>query len=146
ITRATDNGARLLQSGEPSGPTGQVLPPHVLTGGNRVATAAEEVFGPVATIIRATDEAEALQLANDTDYGLSSAVYTSDADRGLRFALEIDAGMTHINDTTVNDEINTAFGGEKDSGVGRFGGEWAIDEFTTDRWISVQHEPRQYPL
>src|SRR5699024_7632798 len=79
ITRATDNGARLLQSGEPSGPTGQVLPPHVLTGGNRVATAAEEVFGPVATIIRATDEAEALRLANDTDYGLSSAVYTSDA-------------------------------------------------------------------
>ena len=146
INRATDDGARLLVSGEPSGPTGQVLPPHVLTGGNDVATAAEEVFGPVATIIKAGGEQEALRIANDTAYGLSSGVYTGDAGRGLRFALDIDAGMTHVNDTTVNDEINTAFGGEKDSGIGRFGGEWAIEEFTTDRWISVQHQPRQFPL
>lgn len=146
ISRAVDDGARLLVSGEPSGPTGRVLPPHVLTGGNDVATAAEEVFGPVATIIRVDGEQEALRVANDTAYGLSSAVYTGDSDRGLRFALNVDAGMTHINDTTVNDEINTAFGGEKESGIGRFGGEWAIDEFTTDRWISVQHQPRRFPL
>src|SRR5699024_3937457 len=146
ISRATDDGARPLVSGEPSGPTGQGLPPHVRTGENAVATAAEEGFGPGATIIKAVGEQEALRIANDTPYGLSSGVYTGDTGRGLRFALDIDAGMTLINDTTVNDEINTAFGGEKDSGIGRFGGEWAIEEFTTDRWISVQHQPRQFPL
>ncbi|OBB77829.1 aldehyde dehydrogenase family protein [Mycobacterium sp. 852014-52144_SCH5372336] len=55
-------------------------------------------------------------------------------------------GMTHVNDAPVNDDANTAFGGEKASGIGRFGGQWAIDEFTTEHWISVQHEPRQYAI
>lgn len=146
VSRAVDDGAQLRLSGEPGGPTGRVLPPHVLTGGNDVTTAAEEVFGPVATIIRADGEQQALALANDTEYGLSSAVFTADAERGLRFALRTDAGMTHVNDTSVNDEINTAFGGEKGSGLGRFGGEWAIEEFTTDHWISVQHARRSYPI
>lgn len=144
VTRAVDDGAQLLLAGDPSGPTGQVLPPHVLTGGNGVATAAEEVFGPVATIIRADDEHEALRLANDTSYGLSSAVFTSDVEHGMEFALGVEAGMTHVNDTTVNDELNTAFGGEKDSGLGRFGGDWALEEFTTEHWISVQHRARSY--
>ncbi|WP_433868850.1 aldehyde dehydrogenase family protein [Saccharopolyspora sp. CA-218241] len=142
VSRATSQGARLLVSGEPGGPSGQLLPPHVLTGGNDVATADEEVFGPVATVVRAEDEQHALDLANDTEYGLSSAVFTGDAERGVRFALAVRAGMTHVNDTTINDEPNTAFGGEKNSGVGRFGGEWAIEEFTTDHWVSVQHRPR----
>lgn len=146
VARAVDGGAELLVSGEPGGPSGQVLPPHVLTGGPGIATAAEEVFGPVATIVRAEDEQDALRLANDTEYGLSSAVYTRDVERGLRFALQVRAGMTHVNDTTINDEPNTAFGGEKASGVGRFGGEWAIEEFTTDHWVSVQHSPRDLRL
>jgi aldehyde dehydrogenase (NAD+) len=54
--------------------------------------------------------------------------------------------MTHVNDAPLNDEPNTAFGGVKASGIGRFGGHWAIDEFTVDHWISVQHQPREYPL
>jgi acyl-CoA reductase-like NAD-dependent aldehyde dehydrogenase len=54
--------------------------------------------------------------------------------------------MTHVNDMTVNDEPNTAFGGEKASGIGRFGGTWAIEEFTTDHWVSVQQTPRRYPF
>jgi aldehyde dehydrogenase (NAD+) len=61
-------------------------------------------------------------------------------------AKRLEAGMTHINDWTVNVEANTAFGGEKQSGVGRFGGDWATDEFTTAHWISVQDNPRAYPL
>ncbi|PRX46577.1 4-hydroxybenzaldehyde dehydrogenase [Prauserella shujinwangii] len=146
IDRAVSGGADLLLSGEPGGPTGQVLPPHVLAGSNDVATAAEEVFGPVATIVRADDEIHALQLANDTEYGLSSAVFTEDVERGVAFALRVRAGMTHVNDTTINDEPNTAFGGEKASGVGRFGGAWAIEEFTTDHWVSVQHTRRDLPL
>jgi aldehyde dehydrogenase (NAD+) len=111
-----------------------------------VATAREEVFGPVMTVIRAGDDAEALRLANDTAYGLSSAVFSSDVDRAVRFARRIEAGMTHINDSPVNDDVNTAFGGEKASGIGRFGGQWAIDEFTTEHWISVQHRPREYAI
>ncbi|MHA6803453.1 aldehyde dehydrogenase family protein [Salinifilum ghardaiensis] len=146
VSRATDDGATVVVSGDATGPSGLVLPPHVLTGGNDVATAAEEVFGPVATIVPAEDEQHALRLANDTEHGLSSAVFTGDAERGVRFARQVRAGMTHVNDTTVNDEPNTAFGGEEASGRGRFGGGWAIEEFTADHWISVQHTPRDLRL
>jgi aldehyde dehydrogenase (NAD+) len=116
----------------------------VLTAGNDVATAEQEVFGPVATIIRAEDEDDALGIANDTELGLSSAVFTADAERGVRFALRLEAGMTHVNDQPVNDEPHNAFGGEKESGIGRFGGDWAIEEFTTDHWVSVQHTRRDF--
>jgi len=146
LARARGDGARQLVGGDPSGPSGLLLPPHVLLGGNDVATAREEVFGPVITILRAEDEEHALRLANDTEYGLSSAVFTRDSERGVRFALRVDAGMTHVNDAPVNDEANTAFGGEKASGVGRFGGRWALEEFTTDHWVTVQHTPRRYPI
>jgi aldehyde dehydrogenase (NAD+) len=54
--------------------------------------------------------------------------------------------MSHVNDSPVNDDANTAFGGEKASGVGRFGGHWAIDEFTTDHWVSIQHQRREYAI
>jgi aldehyde dehydrogenase (NAD+) len=111
-----------------------------------VATAREEVFGPVITIIRADGDEDALRIANDTEYGLSSAVFSRDTDRAVRFARRIQAGMTHVNGSPVNDDANTAFGGEKASGLGRFGGHWAIDEFTTEHWVSVQHQPRDYPL
>jgi aldehyde dehydrogenase (NAD+) len=146
LERARAWGARQLVGGEPGGPTGLLLPPHVLLAGNNVATSREEVFGPVVTIIRARDEADALSIANDTEYGLSSAVFTRDIERGVRFALRVDAGMTHVNDSPVNDDANTAFGGTKASGIGLFGGRWAIDEFTTEHWVSVQHAPREYPI
>lgn len=144
VTRAVEDGAELLLGGEPTGPTGQVLPPHVLVGDNTVTTAAEEVFGPVATVIRAEDEEHALALANDTRYGLSSGVYSRDQERGLRFALRVHAGMTHVNDTTVNDDVHIAFGGEKHSGLGRFGGDWVVDAFTRLHWVSLQHVPRDF--
>jgi aldehyde dehydrogenase (NAD+) len=97
-------------------------------------------------LIRADDEAHALQLANDTPYGLSSAVFTGDLGRGLRFAQQVEAGMTHVNDQPVNDLPFSPFGGEKNSGIGRFNGRWAVDAFTTDHWITVQHVPRRYPV
>lgn len=146
VQRAQQQGAEVVLSGEPFGPTGLCLPPQVLTGGNDVATAREEVFGPVMTVIRADGEDDALRLANDTEYGLSSAVFSRDVDRAVRFGRRVQAGMTHVNDSPVNDDANTAFGGEKGSGIGRFGGQWAVDEFTTDHWISVQHQPRQYAI
>ena len=146
VARAREDGAEQLLGGEPTGPLGSVLPAHVLLGSNDVATARQEVFGPVVTIIRADGEDDALAIANDTEYGLSSAVFTEDTERGVRFALRVRAGMTHVNDSPLNDENNTAFGGEKESGLGRFGGEWAIEEFTTDHWVSVQHTKRRFPF
>ncbi len=146
LARALEEGAEQLLGGEVQGDAGLVLPPHVLLGTNDVATAREEVFGPVITIIRADGEEDALRIANDTEYGLSSSVFTRDVERGHRFALRVQAGMTHVNDAPVNDDANTAFGGEKASGIGRFGGQWAIEEFTTDHWVSVQHEAREYPI
>ena len=113
IERAVAQGAHVVVGGDPTGPAGLALPPHVLLGDNDVATAQEEVFGPVITIIRAEDDTDALRLANDTSYGLSSAVFTRDAERGVRLAHGINAGMTHINDSPLNDEPHLAFGGEK---------------------------------
>lgn len=106
----------------------------------------EEIFGPVVGIIKADDEAHALELANDTEFGLSSAVFTTDLQRGINFARGIEAGMTHVNDITVNDEAHVMFGGEKNSGLGRFNGEWAIEEFTTDHWVSVGDGTDAYPI
>lgn len=80
----------------------------------------------------------------DTEYGLPSGVYTRDTDRGLRFALRMQAGMTHVNDMTVHDDAHVAFGGEKVSGLGRFGGDRVVDEFTTHHWVSFRHAPRGF--
>ena len=146
LGRSRQEGAEQLLGGEAFGPAGLALPPHLLLAGNDVAVAREEVFGPVVTVIRAADADEAVAIANDTEYGLSSAIFCGELERGVELAKRLEAGMTHVNDSPVNDEANTAFGGVKASGVGRFGGHWAIEEFTTDHWISVQHRRREYPL
>jgi acyl-CoA reductase-like NAD-dependent aldehyde dehydrogenase len=144
IATAIAEGAKVLVSNEPQG---NVMPPHVFADVTAdMEIAREEIFGPLVGIQCARDEEHALELANMSEYGLSSAVFTENLDRGVRFARRIHAGMTHINDIPVNDEPNAPFGGEKNSGLGRFNGDWAIEEFTTDHWISVQHKPRQYPF
>lgn len=144
VSRAKEEGARAVVEGEAKG---NLLPPHVFADVTAdMEIAREEIFGPLVGIQRARDEAHALMLANDSEYGLSSAVFTKDLERGARFARQIKAGMTHVNDIPVNDEAHAPFGGEKNSGLGRFNGEWAIEEFTTDHWISVQMTPRTYPF
>ena len=144
IAQARRDGAKLALGGEPKG---QLLPPHVYTDVSpQCSLARDESFGPIVPILRARDEADALALANATDYGLSSAVFSGDLERGVRFAEAVEAGMTHVNDMSVQDEPHTPFGGEKNSGIGRFGGEWIIEEFTAAHWISVQHTPRSYPF
>jgi aldehyde dehydrogenase (NAD+) len=143
IEEARGSGLAELVGGDASG---LVLPPHVFGDvPNEHPLAREEIFGPIAPLIRAHGEEHALELANDTTYGLSSAVFTRNAEHGLRFARRVQAGMTHINDQPVNDLPFSPFGGEKNSGIGRFNGRWAVDAFTTDHWITVQHTPRQYP-
>jgi benzaldehyde dehydrogenase (NAD) len=106
----------------------------------------EESFGPVVAVIRASDEAQAIALANDTEYGLSAAVFTRDTARGLRVAKQIKSGMCHINGSTVHDEAQMPFGGVKASGYGRFGGKAGIDAFTELRWITVETQPGHFPI
>ncbi|MDF2692064.1 MAG: Aldehyde dehydrogenase [Labilithrix sp.] len=137
-------GAHVILRGQVSG---LVLSPIVLSEvTNDMPAAREEVFGPVASIIRFDGEDEAVRLANDTEFGLASALFTRDGERGVRLARRIEAGMTHINDWPVNDEASAAFSGEKASGLGHVGGPWALDEVTTTHWISVQETRRHYPI
>ena len=144
IEKARAEGARQVVGGEPRG---QVLPPHVfIDATNDMSSARDELFGPVVPIIKVRGEEEALAVANATSYGLSAAVVTRDVERGLRFAMRVEAGMTHVNDSPVNDIATSPFGGEKNSGIGRYNGQWAIEEFTTPHWISVQHVPGRYPF
>lgn len=106
----------------------------------------EETFGPVKAIVRVSGEEAAVACANDTAYGLSSAVIGADVSRALRVAARIQSGICHINGATVHDEPQMPFGGVKDSGYGRFGGKPGIEAFTDARWVSVQTTPRQYPF
>jgi vanillin dehydrogenase len=106
----------------------------------------EESFGPIVTVVRVSGVDEAVRVANDTEYGLSSAVFGRDIPRALGVAKRIEAGICHINAPTVHDEPQMPFGGTKASGYGRFGGKAAIDEFTELRWITVQTGPRHYPF
>ena len=105
-----------------------------------------ETFGPVATIEVVNNEDEAVARANDTSYGLSSGIITSDPDRGMALANRIEAGIVHVNDQPVHDEPQMPFGGVKDSGWGRFGGTFAMEEFTELRWITVQTGRRPFPF
>lgn len=123
------------------------MSPVILTNvTNDMPIAENEIFGPVACIIKAQDEAHAIDIANDSPYGLSGSVFTADVHRGVEVGKKIKTGMIHINDQSVNDEAHVSFGGEKESGIGRFNGEWAIDKFTTTKWIGVQNGYREYPI
>lgn len=144
IERAKREGATVLLEGDAQGLT---IPPHVFGDVTEdMEISREEIFGPVIGIQRARDDEHALELANGTEFGLSSAVFSGNLARAHQFASKIRAGMVHINDMSVNDEAHMPFGGEKNSGLGRFNGEWAVDEFTTVQWVSVQQQPREYPF
>lgn len=107
---------------------------------------AEESFGPVVTVVRVSGIDEAVRVANDTEYGLSAAVFGQDVNRAMAVARRIESGICHINGPTVHDEAQMPFGGVKDSGYGRFGGKAGINEFTELRWITVQDGPLHYPF
>ncbi len=107
---------------------------------------AEESFGPIAVIVRAKDLEDAVHIANDTEYGLSAAVFGRDISRAYQIAGRIQSGICHINGPTVQDEAQMPFGGVKGSGYGRFGGKAAIAEFTDLRWITTQLTHRHYPI
>ncbi|MBX9590413.1 MAG: aldehyde dehydrogenase family protein [Hyphomonadaceae bacterium] len=144
VLDAVSKGARLVAGGQVSG---TLINAHVLdhvTPDMRIYE--EESFGPVTTVVRVKGDDEAVRIANDTSYGLSSAVFSRDVNRAFAVARRIDAGICHINGPTVHDEAQMPFGGVKDSGYGRFGGKAAINEFTELRWITIQSGHRHYPF
>jgi len=144
VDDAVAKGARLLCGGRAEG---AFYEPTVLAGvveGMEVYR--EETFGPLVSIIRARDAEHALEIANDSCYGLSSAVITNDLQRAFDLALRLEAGMVHINDSSIYDEPHVPFGGIKDSGFGREGGRWSMEEMTETKWITVQLGQRHFPF
>jgi acyl-CoA reductase-like NAD-dependent aldehyde dehydrogenase len=144
IDDATAKGAKLIAGGKAD----SVLMPATVVDGVTAAMNLyrDESFGPIVAIIRAKDEADAIRLANDSEYGLSAAVFTRDTARGLRVARQIRSGMCHVNGPTVHDEAQMPFGGVGASGYGRFGGKAGIDQFTELRWITLETLPGHFPI
>jgi vanillin dehydrogenase len=144
IDDALAKGAKLLTGGEIDG---NVMSPAVLTGVSPgMECYAEETFGPLAAIYCATDFDDALRLANDTSYGLSSGIITNDLQKAFDFALRIDAGAVHINDNSFDDDPNAPFGGVKGSGHGRENGRYSINDMTEVKWVTVQLGERPLPF
>jgi vanillin dehydrogenase len=145
VNEAAAHGARILCGADGDGSTvmkgivvDKVTPD--------MALFREESFGPQVSITRVKSAEEAIKLANDTEYGLSAALFTRDIARGIELARRIESGICHINGPTVHDEAQMPFGGVKASGYGRFGGKAGVNEFTELRWITIQTTPRHYPF
>src|SRR3954468_8946640 len=144
VEDAVSKGAEVVTGGSADGPC---FAPTVLKGVTPdMRIYSEESFGPAVSIVPVDGVDDAVRVANDTEYGLSSAVFTSDVAAGLEVARRLETGMCHVNDTTVHDEPQMPFGGVKASGWGRFGGNAAVEEFTELRWITVQDQPRDCPI
>jgi acyl-CoA reductase-like NAD-dependent aldehyde dehydrogenase len=144
IEDAKTKGARVLAGGEADGPC---IKPTVLadvTPDMRIYH--EESFGPVVGLVKVNSRDEAVEVANDTEYGLAAAVFSRDVPAAMDVARRIQSGICHVNGSTVHDEPQMPFGGVKASGWGRFGGQAALEEFTELRWLSVQRGNRQYPI
>lgn len=144
IKDAVDKGANLLAGGTSEGTIMNATVLDRVTPDMRIY--AEESFGPIVAVMRVRGVEEAIRIANDTEYGLSAAVFGRDISRALAVAKRIDSGICHINGPTVHDEPQMPFGGVKSSGYGRFGGKAAINEFTELRWITIETGPGHYPF
>ena len=144
VTDAVAGGAKVLAGGEAVGPCFQATLVSDVPAGSELADL--ETFGPVAAIEIVDSPEEAVERANATSYGLSSGIITSNPDRGFALAQQIEAGIVHVNDQPVGDEPQMPFGGVKDSGFGRFGGQAVVDEFTELRWITVQSGTHPFPF
>ena len=144
IDDAVAKGARLVCGGELDG---SILQPTLLDNVDAsMRLYREESFGPVAVVLRGEGDEALLALANDSEFGLSSAIFSRDASRALALAQRVESGICHINGPTVHDEAQMPFGGVKSSGYGSFGSRTAIDQFTQLRWVTLQHGSRHYPI
>ena len=128
-------GAKVLVEGRTEG--NLVFPWLLGEVRNDMPAAKNEMFGPIACVLRARDEEEAVALANDTPYGLSGSVFGRDVYHAMQVARRLESGMVHVNDQSIGDEAHVMFGGEKESGLGRFNGTWVLEKFTTEQWLAV---------
>ena len=144
VEDAVAKGARVLAGGEAVGPCFQATVLADVPADSELAQ--EETFGPVLAVEVVGDADEAVERANATSYGLSAGIITSDPDKGFALAQRLESGIVHVNDQPVGDEPQMPFGGVKDSGWGRFGGQAVIDEFTELRWITVQSGTHPFPF
>lgn len=113
--------------------------PTVLTGVTPdMLVYAEETFGPVVSVYPIASIDEAIERANDSRFGLSAAIYTQDITDAMRFAMEVESGMVHINGSSLHDEPHVPFGGAKESGYGREGTEEDMETMTEWKWITIQ--------
>jgi succinate-semialdehyde dehydrogenase/glutarate-semialdehyde dehydrogenase len=136
VADATSHGARIVCGGSPHARGGLYFQPTVLadvTPGMMITR--EETFGPVTPLVRFADEAEALQMANDTEFGLAAYLYSRDSERIWRVAAAIEAGMIGINSGLISNEV-APFGGVKQSGIGREGSIYGIDEYLEMKYLS----------
>jgi vanillin dehydrogenase len=141
---ATEKGAKVVLGGTHEG---QFYHPTVLTGVTPdMRIYHEESFGPVVSLIRADDSEDALRIANDTEYGLAAAVITNDMQKALDLSMRLESGMVHVNDTTISDEPHVPFGGTKNSGFGREGGRYSLEELTEVKWVTMQMGKRAFPF
>jgi acyl-CoA reductase-like NAD-dependent aldehyde dehydrogenase len=141
---AVAKGARVVTGGDADG---LLLTPTIVADVTpEMRIYSEESFGPIVTMVAVDGADEAVRVANDTEYGLSAAVFGRDVPGAMAVARQIQSGICHINGATVHDEPQMPFGGVKASGWGRFGGHAAIEEFTELRWMTVQEGGRHYPI
>ncbi|WP_050033147.1 aldehyde dehydrogenase family protein [Halorubrum halophilum] len=151
VEETVDAGATLETGGETADLDGVddslIVRPTVLSGvTNDMAAACNEHFGPIAPVIPFSDVDEAVEIANDTEYGLSGAVHAGDLSVAKEIAGRMETGNVHINDQPINDEAHVPFSGVGASGVGEYNSDAFLQEITETKWISVQHEPREYPF
>lgn len=144
VKDAVEKGAELMHGGTYNG---RVYQPTVLGGVHpAMRIYHEETFGPVASIISVKDEKEALQVANDTKYGLSAGLVTNDISKALYLAERLEAGMVHVNNGSIDADAACPFGGCKSSGQGREGGNYSLEAMTQVKWVTIQKSQKQYPF
>ncbi len=137
VTGTVDEGGRVVVGGSRPDRQGYYYEPTVLVDVPLgAAILGEEIFGPVAPVVTFTDEAEAVRMANDTEYGLVSYIYTGDLARGLRLSEALDSGMVGLNRGLVSDPA-APFGGTKQSGVGREGGHEGMLDYLESKYVAV---------
>jgi len=128
------------------GVQGRFVEPTIMTGVTPdMKLYQDETFGPVVPVIPFSSDEEAVAIANDTEYGLSSGIITANEERALRMARVLETGSCHVNCSSINDEPHVPFGGSKASGLGNHGGRWSVETFSQTRWITLDRGGRPYP-
>jgi len=140
---AVAKGAKIVFGGKISG---RFVEPTIVTNvTSDMRIWRDETFGPVVVVAAFRHDAEAIEMNNDTEYGLSAGIITANEYRAMEIAHQLETGMCHVNCSPVNDEAHVAFGGSKASGQGRYGGKWSLESFSETRWLTLDRGKKPFP-